>query len=178
VFANVVLADEVNRAPAKVQSALLEAMQVPEDQLPELLIGAVDSIAGLPVEQALLQLGQALLDIGRSAIPLMMMSWSNPTCAGPSERQIPRFRAFVKSLALFFEQHMETGQLRRADPEIVARSFLGAIHHYCMSRLMAPDASWIVPEGMYVRGLVDLHLRGLLPRPDDSPPRASFRREG
>src|SRR5262249_60280303 len=27
VFANVVLADEINRAPAKVQSALLEAMQ-------------------------------------------------------------------------------------------------------------------------------------------------------
>src|SRR5512139_3295456 len=27
IFANVVLADEVNRAPAKVQSALLEAMQ-------------------------------------------------------------------------------------------------------------------------------------------------------
>ena len=27
VFANIVLADEINRAPAKVQSALLEAMQ-------------------------------------------------------------------------------------------------------------------------------------------------------
>ena len=27
VFANIVLADEVNRAPAKVQSAMLEAMQ-------------------------------------------------------------------------------------------------------------------------------------------------------
>ena len=27
MFANVLLADEINRAPAKVQSALLEAMQ-------------------------------------------------------------------------------------------------------------------------------------------------------
>jgi MoxR-like ATPase len=27
VFANLILADEINRAPAKVQSALLEAMQ-------------------------------------------------------------------------------------------------------------------------------------------------------
>jgi MoxR-like ATPase len=27
IFANFVLADEINRAPAKVQSALLEAMQ-------------------------------------------------------------------------------------------------------------------------------------------------------
>ena len=27
IFANLILADEINRAPAKVQSALLEAMQ-------------------------------------------------------------------------------------------------------------------------------------------------------
>jgi MoxR-like ATPase len=27
IFANIILADEINRAPAKVQSALLEAMQ-------------------------------------------------------------------------------------------------------------------------------------------------------
>ena len=33
IFANLILADEINRAPAKVQSALLEAMQ--ERQLPE-----------------------------------------------------------------------------------------------------------------------------------------------
>ena len=33
VFANFVLADEINRAPAKVQSALLEAMQEPKTGL-------------------------------------------------------------------------------------------------------------------------------------------------
>jgi MoxR-like ATPase len=31
IFANFVLADEINRAPAKVQSALLEAMQETSD---------------------------------------------------------------------------------------------------------------------------------------------------
>jgi MoxR-like ATPase len=31
IFANFVLADEINRAPAKVQSALLEAMQEKSD---------------------------------------------------------------------------------------------------------------------------------------------------
>src|SRR5260370_9347885 len=30
IFANVLLADEINRAPAKTQSALLEAMQAPQ----------------------------------------------------------------------------------------------------------------------------------------------------
>ena len=33
IFANVILADEINRAPAKVQSALLEAMQERQFQL-------------------------------------------------------------------------------------------------------------------------------------------------
>jgi len=42
VFANFVLADEINRAPAKVQSALLEAMQ-------ESQVTIVDTIVKLPV---------------------------------------------------------------------------------------------------------------------------------
>lgn len=149
-----------------------QAMQVPEDDLPEMLIGAVDSIRGLPAEEALLRLAQALLDIGRVAVPLMMMSWSNPVCSGPPERQVPRFRVFIKGLAGFFEVEMEAGRMRQADAEIVARAFLGAIHHYCMTRLMTPDPSWVVPESMYVRGLVDLILRGTLPRPGDTPPRS------
>lgn len=148
-----------------------QAMQVPEDDLPEMLIGAVDSIRGLPAEEGLLRLAQALLDIGRIAVPLMMMSWSNPACSGPPERQVPRFRAFIKGLAGFFEVEMAAGRMRQADGEIVARAFLGAIHHYCMTRLMSPDPSWVVPESMYVRGLVDLILRGTLPRPGDATPR-------
>ena len=38
VFANFVLADEINRSPAKVQSALLEAMQERQQGLPQLRI--------------------------------------------------------------------------------------------------------------------------------------------
>lgn len=155
-----------------------QAMQLPEDDVPEMLIGAVDSIVGLPAEEALQRLAQALLDIGRVAIPLMMMSWSNPVCGGPPERQVPRFRAFIKSLAGFFEAEMVAGRMRQADAEIVARAFLGSIHHYCMTRLMTPDPTWVVPESMYVRGLVDLILRGTLPRPGDAPPRnIGLRRE-
>jgi hypothetical protein len=38
VFANVILADELNRAPAKVQSALLEAMAAADHSVPELRV--------------------------------------------------------------------------------------------------------------------------------------------
>jgi MoxR-like ATPase len=41
IFANIVLADEINRAPAKVQSALLEAMQ-------ERQVTLADTVHGLP----------------------------------------------------------------------------------------------------------------------------------
>jgi hypothetical protein len=73
---------------------------------------------------------------------------------------LQKFHSFVKHLSGLFQLEMDAGRLRRMDAEIVARTFIGAIHHYCMSRIMAPDASWILPEGMFVRGLVDLLLRG------------------
>src|ERR1700693_5600111 len=44
IFANIILADEINRAPAKVQSALLEAMQ--EKQV---TIGGITHIIEAPV---------------------------------------------------------------------------------------------------------------------------------
>ena len=137
-----------------------QAMQLSEEDLPDLLIEAVDSIRELPPEEALQRLAEALLDLGKVAIPLMMMSWSNPSCGAPSDANVVKFRSFLKHLAAFFEAEMEAGRFRRLDAEVVARTFLGAVHHYCMSRIMTPDPSWVVPEGMYVRGLVDLVLHG------------------
>jgi AcrR family transcriptional regulator len=149
-----------------------QAMQLQEDEIPELLIGAVDSILGMPAEEALNALGKRLLELGRVVLPLMMMSWSNPTNGGgPPERIAARFRIFIRNLAGFFESQSAAGRMRAVDPEVAARAFLGAIHHYCMTRVMTPDSSWIVPEAMYLRGLVDLILRGALPRADEAPQR-------
>lgn len=151
-----------------------QAMALSEDEIPELLIGAVESITDMPAEEALQALGTRLLGIGQVALPLMMMSWSNPTnCGGPAERHVPRFRQFVRNLAGFFQKEIDAGRMRPVDSEVAARAFLGAIHHYCMSKLMTPDASWIVPEGMFLRGLVDLLLRGLLPRAPEPSLRAT-----
>ena len=46
VFANLVLADEINRAPAKVQSALLEAMQERQVTLGDENVRAAGSVRG------------------------------------------------------------------------------------------------------------------------------------
>lgn len=139
-----------------------EAMKLPADEVPQLLLNAVERLQGKETREALLQLAAALLEIGKVAIPLMMMQWSNPTACTDDDNK-SRYRLFLKRLAMFFEAQMADGKLRNMDAEIIARAFLGSIHHYCMTRLLAGDQPFgTIPEGMFARGLVDLLLNGAL----------------
>ena len=155
------------------------AMELPAEQVPELLLEAVQRLHDLELREALLQLAHALLDIGKVAVPLMMMSWSNPTMCDPTyDDNHAKYRLFLKRLAMFFETQMRDGKLRNMDAEIIARAFLGSIHHYCMTRILTghhPDAA-IIPEGMYARGLVDLLLNGALLAPETTRPALPLRR--
>lgn len=157
------------------------AMELPAEQVPELLLEAVQRLQDLELREALLQLAHALLDIGKVALPLMMMSWSNPTACDPTyDDNHAKFRLFLKRLAMFFETQMRDGKLRNMDAEIIARAFLGSIHHYCMTRILTghhPDAA-IIPEGMFARGLVDLLLNGALLAPETTRPALPLRRGG
>jgi len=147
-----------------------EAMHLTEDDMPKLLLSAVEKLEGLELREALLQLATALLEIGKIGIPLMMMSWSNPrACAVLSyDHNKAKYRQVIKRLALFFEVQMHGQKLRNMDSEIIARAFLGSIHHYCMTRILAGDDEvGVIPEKMFARGLVDLLLNGaLLPQSD------------
>jgi len=157
------------------------AMELPAEQVPELLLEAVQRLHDLELREALLQLASALLDIGKRAIPLMMMSWSNPSACDPAyDDNHAKYQLFLKRLAMFFETQMRDGKLRNMDAEIIARAFLGSIHHYCMTRILTaehPDAA-IIPEGMFARGLVDLLLNGALLAPETTRPSLSLRRGG
>jgi len=147
------------------------AMNLPEEVLPDLLLHAVEKLDGLELRDALMRLASAVLEIGKVGIPLMMMSWSNPNVCNdmPYDKNKARFREVMKRLAAYFESQMESGKLRHVDPEIIARTFLGSLHHYCMTRILAGnEAGTIIPEGMFVRGLVDLVLDGIVPRPHTS----------
>ncbi len=158
----------------KTKEALFRAaMELPAEEVPQLLMSAVDRLDKLELREALLQLASALLEIGRIAMPLMMMSWSNPNqCSEtPQDETHVNYRLFVKRIAMFFEAQMHAGKLRRMDAEVIARVFLGSIHHYCMIRIIAGDQqqATFVPEGMFARGLVDLLLNGALAAPESAP---------
>jgi AcrR family transcriptional regulator len=147
----------------KTKDALFrEAMRLDAEDLAVLFTDAVGSLEGLELRPALEQLATRLLEIGRQAIPLMMMMWSNPGCGmdtPPAKKTA--YRSLILRLIGFFEARKHAGQLRDVDPEVVARTFMGAIHHYTMVRLMVQDAEMVViPEGMFARGLVDIVLGG------------------
>lgn len=153
------------------ESLFRAAMNLPEEAVPDLLLNVVEKLHGMELREALIELASATLEIGKVGIPLMMMSWSNPNSCGatPYDKNRARFREVIKRLAGYFESQMQAGRLREVDPEIVARTFVGAMHHYCMTRTLAGDeAGMIVPEAMFVRGLVDLLLDGATTRPHTS----------
>jgi len=145
------------------------AMNLDGEQVEASLSGALVGLELLTTEGAMLELGARLLEIGRVSIPLMMMTWSNPeACGGPgfAGNKSPYKQLFYRIVS-YFEEQVRLGRLRQLDGEVLARTFLGALHHYCMVRVIAPEAqSLMVPENMFVRGLVDLVLHGASASPE------------
>lgn len=148
----------------KTKEALFrKAMQLDHEDVAALFVEAIKSLDGLELRPALEKLATRLLEIGRQAIPLMMMAWSNPvTCATDHlAAKNTVFRTLFLRVIGFFEERKQKGELRNVDPEIVARTFMGAIHHYTMVRLLADELDHVmIPEGMFVRGLVDVLVDG------------------
>lgn len=164
----------------KSKDALFRAaMRFDFHDLPRLLLAAVQAEADkdLEIRETLIRMGSVMLEIGRLALPLLMMAWSNPN-ASPihSAKEHSGFREVIKHFAAYFEAKMSEGKLRRVDAEILARTFMGATHHYCLTQLFAAETGVLpMPEGMYIRGLVDLLLTGAEPAKPASHP-ASVRR--
>lgn len=141
------------------------AMNFDSEEMPKWLVEALKAIEGLDVREGLVTLSTTLLDIGRVALPIMMMSWSNPQSfsGGTNSKQRAGFRLFLRELGAYLERKMDAGELRRMDAEVLARALLGAVHHYSMTRILVEPGDAVIPEGMYVRGLVDLLLNGATP---------------
>ena len=68
VFANFVLADEINRAPAKVQSALLEAMQERQITIGDTTFKLDDPFLVMATQNPIDQEGTYPLQIGRAHV--------------------------------------------------------------------------------------------------------------
>jgi AcrR family transcriptional regulator len=148
------------------------AMDFDREEAPGRVLRAIEELDGLEPREAIMQLATTLIEVGRVAIPILMMSWSNPQpcVAPPFDKKRHKFSLILKTLASYFERQMERGKLRQMDAEVLARALLGSVHHFVMTRLlMEGDDGSVMPEGMFVRGLTDLVLNGAaLP---EAPPR-------
>ena len=140
------------------------AMDFDREEAPRRLLRAVTELDGLELREALVKLSTTLLDVGRVALPIMMMSWSNPQFCGAmpsSDKKRAAFRAFLKAFGAYLERKMDEGRLRRVDSEVLARALIGSLHHYCVTRVLLEETDEaVIPEGMFVRGLIDLLLNG------------------
>jgi AcrR family transcriptional regulator len=165
----------------KSKDALFRAaMRFEARDLPGLLLTTLQTEAekDLEIRETLIRIASVMIELGRVALPLLMMSWSNPN-AGPihSAEEHSGFREVIKHFASYFEAKMSEGKLRRVDAEILARTFMGATHHYCLTQLFAEETGVLpMPEGMYIRGLVDLLLTGAEPEEAASAPPSAWRR--
>jgi AcrR family transcriptional regulator len=153
-----------------------EAMNFDREEAPKFLLNALRDAEGLELSEALVKFCTNMLELGRVALPIMMMSWSNPELSGatPFDKKRAHFKEFVRAFASYLERQMDAGKLRRVDAEVLARAFLGSVHHYCLTRILMDSGDGIIPEGMFVRQLVDLLLYGAVPmqdRPTVPPPR-------
>src|SRR5437660_1134552 len=104
VFANIVLADEVNRAPAKVQSALLEAMQ-------ERQVTIGDESFALPSPFLVLATQNPIEQEGTYPLP---------------EAQLDRFLfKLVLDYPAIEEERLILDRMVRAEPQIAVRAVAG-----------------------------------------------------
>lgn len=146
-----------------------EAMRFDVNKVPERLASSLEGLEQLEIRDALLRLASTMMEIGREVMPLMMMTWSNPDHGGclPSNELRLAFRALLLRFAAYFEGRMDAGQMRRMDGEVVARVFIGAIHHFRVTQLAVSAGENTMPEGMFIRGMVDLLLSGAAPLGQD-----------
>jgi AcrR family transcriptional regulator len=117
------------------------------------------------VREALLEIGEEIAAFFRTIIPLMMMAWSNAGTGMPPHLRgdnPPPVRA-LKGIAAFFEAHMRAGRIRRHDPEILARVFLGSLQAYCFFEILLGSSGGGLPLKTYLKGQVNLLWRGLAP---------------
>ncbi len=149
------------------------AMEFDQEAAPTRLLQAIEDLRNLEPREAIISLATTMLEVGRVALPILMMSWSNPQpCVAPMfDKKRSKFRDFVKALAAYFEHQMELGKLRQMDSEVLARTLLGAVHHFALTRILLEEGDGaVMPEGMFVRGVADLILNGAAV-PDASSPR-------
>lgn len=128
---------------------------------PDRGVAFVESLPGRAgsgeVRTTLVEFAKQFLELCRVAVPVMMMSWSNPESALRTDEKGERYRRIVGAIRTFFEKEAGLGRLRAKDPELLARMLLASLHHYCMSELLAGDVGRL-SGARFVEAVVDVIL--------------------
>jgi AcrR family transcriptional regulator len=165
----------------KSKEALFSAaMDFDREEPPQQVLKAIEELRqqeDLDAREAIVRLASTLVEVGRVALPIMMMSWSNPQpLAAPLfDEKRKKFQQILKALGSYFELQMARGKLRQMDAEVLARTLLGSVHHFVLTRMLIEEGDGAaMPEGMFVRGLADLLLNGAIAAEVPPPRNARF----
>lgn len=107
-----------------------------------------------------------LMEGMRGTLPCMMALATHASVSLPDMwREQPEQAPVVvlKALTNYLDAEMRLGRLGVADPEVVARTIMGAVHNYAFFELMGMHARMPIAAPTFARGLVDLLWRGLVP---------------
>jgi AcrR family transcriptional regulator len=132
---------------------------------------ALPSLVGKgEIAEHMFQVGTGLIDLMKTALPFMMMAFSSPSKMPHFHERVctphPMRLRMVRLLSGYFEAEVRKGRLRTIDPEILARSFLGAVQHYVMSEFIEKSADALpLASPTYLRGVINLFLEGAQPKP-------------
>jgi AcrR family transcriptional regulator len=147
----------------KSKDALFRAaMRFEPEKGPQLIQALLPRVGAADLRGSLLELGNRLLELGRVILPVMMMSWSNPSGEYSLEKIVNRRTGFQQplyALCAFLQAEMEAGRLARSDVQVLGRAFLGGLRDYCMTELLHRDDPQRPPKEAFVEGLVDLLFR-------------------
>ncbi len=145
-----------------------EAMGLPDVRFSEEL---AERLAGLPPEQVLTEMGVRIIELFRALLPRVMMLCAHHAkehkslidALRPGEGQQPAPLILLRAVGRQIERLQEAGALRDIDPEVAARVLIGAMHNYVFFEVVGLQERQPLPAASFVRGVVDLMLRGALP---------------
>lgn len=137
------------------------AMDFDPDRLLEMVQQLPRQAASGELRQTLVDFAQAFIELGRVAMPVMMMSWSNPEsqlCAERTSERATRYERTLTALSSFFQAEIERARLRPADPEVLSRMLIGSLHHFCVTELLMGNPPSKLGQREFAERVVDVLL--------------------
>lgn len=142
----------------KLYRAALESLPVPWAATLESRVGrgaVFDELEALALD---------VLRFMDELMPLLSLSASMTEEQRARSKGIEGKRFGERAVAAYFGAEIRLGRLLPHDPEVIALTFLGALHSYAFNRYMQPDPRVLaLPEKTFVRGLIQLLRGGLDP---------------